>query len=173
MAEIMGRSLIASEVFNCSAPDTGNMEVLHMYGNEFQKRQWLDPLLAGEIRSGFAMTEPDVASSDATNIRCRILREGDQYRISGKKWWTTGAMDPRCKFFIVMGETNPEAKPYARQSMVIVPRENRARRKPHRGLPHGPSRTRSSPQVRPSPLSPLLLEAGRPPLAPVQTRTRA
>ena len=124
MAEIMGRSLIASEVFNCSAPDTGNMEVLHLYGNEFQKRQWLDPLLAGEIRSGFAMTEPDVASSDATNIRCRIVRDGDHYRISGRKWWTTGAMDPRCKFYIVMGETNPEAKPYARQSMVIVPRES-------------------------------------------------
>jgi acyl-CoA dehydrogenase len=123
LAEIMGRSLIASEVFNCSAPDTGNMEVLHMYGNEFQKRQWLEPLLAGEIRSGFAMTEPDVASSDATNIRCRIVREGDQYRISGKKWWTTGAIDPRCKFYIVMGETNPEAKPYSRQSMVIVPRD--------------------------------------------------
>jgi len=123
LAEIMGRSLIASEVFNCSAPDTGNMEVLHLYGNEFQKEQWLEPLLAGEIRSGFAMTEPDVASSDATNIRCRILREGDHYRISGRKWWTTGAMDPRCKFFIVMGETNPEAKPYARQSMVIVPRD--------------------------------------------------
>ena len=123
LAEIMGRSLIASEVFNCSAPDTGNMEVLHLYGNEFQKKQWREPLLAGEIRSGFAMTEPDVASSDATNIRCRILREGDHYRISGRKWWTTGAMDPRCKFFIVMGETDPEAKPYARQSMVIVPRD--------------------------------------------------
>ncbi|GMU42555.1 MAG: acyl-CoA dehydrogenase [Xanthomonadales bacterium PRO6] len=123
LAEIMGRSLIASEVFNCSAPDTGNMEVLHLYGNEFQKKQWLEPLLAGEIRSGFAMTEPDVASSDATNIRCRILREGDVYRISGRKWWTTGALDPRCRFFIVMGETNPEAKPYARQSMVIVPRD--------------------------------------------------
>ena len=125
MAEIMGRSLIASEVFNCSAPDTGNMEVLHLYGNEFQKRQWLDPLLAGEIRSGFAMSEPDVASSDANNIRCRILREGDHYRISGRKWWTTGAMDPRCKFFIVMGETDPEAKHHARQSMVIVPRDTR------------------------------------------------
>ncbi len=123
MAELMGRSLIASEVFNCSAPDTGNMEVLHLYGNELQKRQWLDPLLAGEIRSAFAMTEPEVASSDATNIRCRILREGDQYRISGKKWWTTGAMDPRCAFFIVMGETDPDAKPYSRQSMVIVPRD--------------------------------------------------
>lgn len=123
MAELMGRSLIASEVFNCSAPDTGNMEVLHLYGNELQKRQWLDPLLAGDIRSAFAMTEPEVASSDATNIRCRILREGDQYRISGKKWWTTGAMDPRCAFFIVMGETDPDAKPYSRQSMVIVPRD--------------------------------------------------
>lgn len=123
LAEIMGRSLIASEVFNCSAPDTGNMEVLHLYGNEFQKRQWLEPLLAGEIRSGFAMTEPDVASSDATNIRCRILRDGDHYRVSGRKWWTTGAMDPRCRFFIVMGETDPEAKTYARQSMIIVPRD--------------------------------------------------
>lgn len=123
LAEIMGRSMIASEVFNCSAPDTGNMEVLHLYGNEFQKKQWLEPLLAGDIRSGFAMTEPDVASSDATNIRCRILREGDHYLVSGRKWWTTGAMDPRCKFFIVMGETDPNAKPYARQSMVIVPRD--------------------------------------------------
>ncbi len=123
LAEIMGRSMIASEAFNCSAPDTGNMEVLHLYGNEFQKKQWLEPLLAGDIRSGFAMTEPDVASSDATNIRCRILREGDHYVVTGRKWWTTGAMDPRCKFFIVMGESNPEAKPYARQSMVIVPRD--------------------------------------------------
>ncbi len=123
LAELMGRSMIASEVFNCSAPDTGNMEVLHLYGNEYQKRQWLEPLLAGDIRSAFAMTEPDVASSDAGNIRCRILREGDQYRISGKKWWTTGAMDPRCAFFIVMGETDPEAKAYTRQSMVIVPRD--------------------------------------------------
>jgi acyl-CoA dehydrogenase len=123
LAEVMGRSLIASEVFNCSAPDTGNMEVLHLYGNEFQKKQWLEPLLAGEIRSGFGMTEPEVASSDATNIRCRILRQGDEYVITGRKWWTTGAMDPRCRFFIVMGETDPEAKPYARQSMVIVPRD--------------------------------------------------
>ncbi|MGE4071323.1 MAG: acyl-CoA dehydrogenase family protein [Lysobacterales bacterium] len=123
MAEIMGRSLIAPEVFNCSAPDTGNMEVLHLYGNEFQKRQWLEPLLAGDIRSGFAMTEPDVASSDASNIHCRILRDGDHYRISGRKWWISGAMDPRCRFFIVMGQTDPEAKPHARHSMVIVQRD--------------------------------------------------
>jgi acyl-CoA dehydrogenase len=119
----MGRSPIAPEVFNCSAPDTGNMEVLYLYGNEFQKKQWLEPLLAGEIRSGFAMTEPEVASSDATNIRCRILRQGDEYLVTGRKWWITGALDPRCRFFIVMGETDPEAKPYARHSMVIVPRD--------------------------------------------------
>jgi acyl-CoA dehydrogenase len=123
LAELMGRSPIAPEVFNCSAPDTGNMEVLYLYGNEFQKKQWLEPLLAGEIRSGFAMTEPEVASSDATNIRCRILRQGDEYLVTGRKWWITGALDPRCRFFIVMGETDPEAKPYARHSMVIVPRD--------------------------------------------------
>ena len=121
LAEIMGRSLIASEVFNCNAPDSGNMEVLLIHGNEFQKRRWLDPLLAGEIRSAFAMTEPEVASSDATNIRTQIRRDGDEYVIHGRKWWTTGATDPRCKLFIVMGETDPQAPSHQRQSMVLVP----------------------------------------------------
>jgi acyl-CoA dehydrogenase len=123
MAEIMGQSLFASEVFNCSAPDTGNMEVLHLFGSEAQKAQWLAPLLDGKIRSAFAMTEPDVASSDATNIQLRIERDGDGYVIDGKKWWTSGAMDPRCAVFIVMGQTNPDAAIHQRQSMILVPRE--------------------------------------------------
>ena len=121
LAERMGRSLIASEIFNCSAPDTGNMEVLHNFASAEQKQQWLTPLLAGEIRSAFAMTEPDVASSDATNIALPIVRDGDHYVLNGRKWWTTGASDPRCRILIVMGVTNPEAPTHARQSMVLVP----------------------------------------------------
>ena len=121
LAERMGRSLIASEIFNCSAPDTGNMEVLHMFGNAEQKAQWLTPLLAGDIRSAFAMTEPDVASSDATNIGLPILRDGDHFVLNGRKWWTTGAGDPRCKILIVMGVTSPDAPAHRRQSMLLVP----------------------------------------------------
>jgi len=121
LAERMGRSLTASEIFNCSAPDTGNMEVLHLFGNDAQKSRWLMPLLSGEIRSAFAMTEPDVASSDATNIGLPIVRDGDEYVINGRKWWTTGAGDPRCKILIVMGVTDPAAAAHRRQSMVLVP----------------------------------------------------
>jgi acyl-CoA dehydrogenase len=122
IAELSGWSNdLAPEAINCQAPDTGNMELLHLLGSDEQKRTWLEPLLAGEIRSAFAMTEPDVASSDATNITTRIERDGDEYVISGRKWWTSGAMDPRCAVLIVMGKTDPTAPPHRQQTMVLVP----------------------------------------------------
>ena len=121
LAEIMGAVPWASEVFNCSAPDTGNMEVLVRYGTAEHQKAWLEPLLAGEIRSAFAMTEPAVASSDATNIEARIERQGDEYVINGRKWWTSGAGDPRCKIMIFMGKTDPDAPRHSQQSMVLVP----------------------------------------------------
>jgi acyl-CoA dehydrogenase len=124
LAEISGRSpLLAPEAMNCSAPDTGNMEVLAMFGTPQQKDRWLRPLLDGAIRSAFCMTEPDVASSDATNIACRIERDGDEYVITGRKWWSSGAMNPDCTIFIVMGKTDPDAARHRQQSMILVPRD--------------------------------------------------
>jgi acyl-CoA dehydrogenase len=121
MCEIMGRVGWSPEVFNCSAPDTGNMETIERYGTEAHKDQWLEPLLRGEIRSAFLMTEPAVASSDATNIQCSMLRDGDSYVIKGRKWWSTGATDPRCKIFIVMGKTVTDGPRHQQQSMILVP----------------------------------------------------
>ncbi|MEU4525146.1 acyl-CoA dehydrogenase family protein [Amycolatopsis sp. NPDC024027] len=124
LAEITGRSIrLAPTALNCAAPDTGNMEVLTMFGNEQQQKQWLEPLLNGEIRSAFAMTEPDVASSDARNIETAIRRDGDEYVVNGRKWYISGAMNPACKIFIVMGKTDPEAAPHKQQSMILVPRD--------------------------------------------------
>ena len=121
LCEIMGRVPFAAEIFNCSAPDTGNMETFERYASESLKDQWLEPLLRGEIRSAFLMTEPEVASSDATNIQCRIERDGDHYVINGRKWWSSGAGDPRCAVYIVMGKSAPEAPRHSQQSMIIVP----------------------------------------------------
>ena len=123
LCEIMGRVIFAPEVFNCSAPDTGNMEVLERYGTDAQKAEWLEPLLDGRIRSAFAMTEPAVASSDATNICTEIRRDGDEYVINGRKWWTSGIMDKRCQIMIVMGKTDPSASIHLQQSMILVPRD--------------------------------------------------
>ena len=121
LCEIMGRVPFAAEVFNCSAPDTGNMETFERYASESLKDQWLEPLLRGEIRSAFLMTEPDVASSDATNVQCQMRRVGDEYVINGRKWWSSGAGDPRCAVYIVMGKTDPEAPRHSQQSMIVVP----------------------------------------------------
>jgi acyl-CoA dehydrogenase len=124
LAEITGRSgHLAPAALNCAAPDTGNMEVLAMFGDDDQKKRWLNPLLSGEIRSAFAMTEPDIASSDATNISTSIVRDGDEYVINGRKWWITGAMNPECEIFIVMGKTDPSADRHRQQSMILVPRD--------------------------------------------------
>jgi len=123
LCEVMGRVSWSGEVFNCSAPDTGNMETIERYGTEAQKQQWLEPLLDGRIRSAFLMTEPAVASSDATNIQCSIRREGDEYVVNGRKWYSSGAGSPRCAIFIVMGKTDPDAPRHAQQSMILVPRD--------------------------------------------------
>ena len=129
LAEITGRSVwMAPEAINCSAPDTGNMELLSLFGTEEQKKRWLEPLLEGTIRSAFSMTEPEVASSDATNICTTIDRDGDEYVINGRKWWSSGAMAPRCELLIVMGVTDPDAERYRRQSMILVPTTPRASR---------------------------------------------
>src|SRR5246127_4312540 len=125
LCEIMGRSSMAPEVFNCSAPDTGNMEVLHRYGSQDQKERWLKPLMAGEIRSAFLMTEPAVASSDATNIETSMVRDGDHYVINGRKWWSSGVGDPRCKIAIVMGKTDPAAAKHQQQSQILVPLDSK------------------------------------------------
>src|SRR4051794_30971453 len=123
LAEITGRSpIVAPEALNCSAPDTGNMELLTLFSTPEQRTRWLEPLLAGEIRSAFAMTEPAVASSDARNIATRIVRDGNDYVVNGRKWWISGAMSPRCELLIVMGVTDPDADPYRRQSMILIPR---------------------------------------------------
>jgi acyl-CoA dehydrogenase len=125
LAELMGRSSIAAEVFNCSAPDTGNMEVLARYGTSEQKKEWLEPLLRGEIRSAFAMTEPDVASSDPTNLRATVLRDGESYLVNGLKWWISGALDPRCRVLVFLGMSDSDAPKHERHSMILVPRDAR------------------------------------------------
>jgi acyl-CoA dehydrogenase len=166
LCEIMGRSHIGPEAFNCSAPDTGNMEVLARYGTPEQQQRWLVPLLEGRIRSAFAMTEPDVASSDATNIQSAIVRDGDHYVLNGSKWWTSGAGDPRCEILIFMGKTNPQASRHSQQSMILVPMNTRGVKKLRQltvfgydHAPHGHSQIEFS-NVR-VPMENILLGEGR------------